>query len=246
MNFHLYGLIVGLAIVVVYLITEKLVLKYGFSEKLLLKIALAILMSSVAGARVWHVLTDISLYKNNFWEVFYLWQGGLSILGALLAGWVCLKFLTKKYHFDQRILLDSLAFALPVGQFIGRWANYFNQELYGLPTTLPWKIFIEPVYRAGGYENFSYFHPLFLYEGLLVLIGWSFLIYLCKKNFYLFGSGQFFYVYIFYYLFIRFFLDFLRLERSQVVGLLGLNQWLIFLTFIFIISYKFLMKWQKK
>lgn len=245
MTFHLYGLIVGIAVITVFLISEKFALNYGFSEKLFSKIAIAILFSSIVGARAWHVFTDFSLYKENFQEIFYLWQGGLSIFGAIFGGWFCLIFLAKKYHFDQKILLDSLAFSLPVGQFIGRWANYFNQELYGSPTSLPWKIFIDSNNRVAGYEGFSYFHPLFLYEGLLSLVGLSFLIYLFKTKTYYFGSGQFFYIYIFYYLFIRFFLDFLRLERSQVIGYFGTNQLVILLIFIFIISCKFLMKWQK-
>lgn len=204
MQFHWYGFIVGLAIVAVYLITEKLVINHGLSEKVFTKATIWVFISSMIGARLWHVGTDFYLYQDHLVEILYLWQGGLSILGAILGGLIGLYFVARKYQFKQNILLDSLAFALPVGQFIGRWANFVNQELYGQPTNLPWKIFIKPENRLVGYEQVSYYQPLFLYEGLLALLGLILLLFLKRKLNWQLGQGKLFFFYLLYYLFVRF------------------------------------------
>lgn len=228
MKFHLYGFIIGLAVLAGFLITEKIVVKKDVSEKDFLRISIIVLFGGIVGARIWHVLTDFYLYKQNLIEIFYIWQGGLSILGAIFGGLVSLFLISKKLNIDKLILFDSIVFGLPVAQFIGRWANYFNQELYGLPTNLPWKIYIEQNNRSLGFEMFEYFHPLFAYEGLLVLLGFSLMVYQKKKKKWKIGEGSFLKFYLVYYLFIRFLLDFLRIEKGIILFGLGANQLIIF------------------
>jgi phosphatidylglycerol:prolipoprotein diacylglycerol transferase len=228
MKFHLYGFIIGIAVLTGYLIIEKIIIKKGVSESNFLKIGLSILSGGVLGARLWHVLTDFYLYRDNLVEIFYIWQGGLSILGAIFGGLISLLIVSKKLEVSKKLILDSIVFGLPVSQFIGRWANFFNQELYGLPTNLPWKIYIEFHKRSAGFEEFKYFHPLFIYEGLLVLVGLLIMFLLKKKKKWNIGDGKYFKFYLAYYLTIRFILDFLRIEKGNLIYGLGINQLIIF------------------
>jgi phosphatidylglycerol---prolipoprotein diacylglyceryl transferase len=172
MTFHWYGFIVGLAVSVVvwgldyHLQRSSNTVKYALSNRQLIALLLIIL----AGARLWHIATDWQLYGQLSWQLLAVWQGGLSILGAIVAAVVGVWWLVPMK--SQRLwLLDTLVLWLPIGQAVGRLANWVNQELYGLPTTVPWGIYINSDRRLPGYEFFDYYHPLFAYEaiGLLLL-----------------------------------------------------------------------------
>ena len=229
MQFHWYGFIVGLATLIGFLLAEKKALSIGISERFFSLGFFWTLVGGIIGARSWHVWTDFYLYRDNLLDIFYVWQGGLSILGAIFGGFIGLYlflFFSKKL-IKKNLFLDSVVFGFPVAQSIGRVANAINQELYGLPTDLPWKIFIPFEKRLAGFEEFSHFHPLFLYEGLMVMIGWLILVFFEKNKRWQLGSGKFFLWYLMYYGIIRFFLDFLRIDRSSVYFGLGVNQWSI-------------------
>lgn len=237
MQFHWYGFIVGLATLIAFLLAEKKALFVGISERIFSLVFFWTLFGGIIGARAWHVWTDFYLYRESLLDIFYIWQGGLSILGAILGGFIGLYFFlffSKKLK-RVNLFLDSFIFGLPVAQAIGRVANAINQELYGLPTELPWRIFISPEKRIAGFEQFSYFHPLFLYEGLMVIIGWLILVFFEKTKRWQLGSGKFFLWYLIYYGIIRFFLDFLRIDRSSVYFGLGVNQWSILFIELFLI-----------
>ncbi len=115
--------------------------------------------------------------------------------------------------------LDILASADALGQAIGRWGNYFNQELYGAPSNLPWAIYIDPQHRLPGFENVAYYHPLFLYESLWNLANVVFLLWLARRFSTRLKSGDIFLVYMITYPFARFMLEFLRLDSSQLAGI---------------------------
>lgn len=216
-NFNYYGFLVGLATVVAIWWWEKIMLKLGVKFKKVNLDLLIILVFSVVGARVWHLLTDWHLYSSNFWQVFAIWKGGLSILGGLFGLGLGLVFVAKLEKVGYLFLLDTVALALPFAQAIGRWGNYFNQELYGLPSNLPWSILI----------NGQKVHPIFLYESvLMLLLG----LILNKKNeAKKIGTGWYFFVYLFVYLIFRFLLDYLRVQKTMFSQSLGLNQVIILL-----------------
>jgi phosphatidylglycerol---prolipoprotein diacylglyceryl transferase len=241
MTFHWYGFIIGIAVVMAYLLSEAKAKQIDISEKIFLKFFCWVLVFGVIGARAWHVLTDFDLYQHNLSDVFKIWQGGLSILGVISGGLIGAVFFSwnlaknsqhKQIGFREVFLkvLDLAAYALPVGQSIGRLANFVNQELYGLPTNLPWKIYIKKENRLSGYEKFDFFHPLFFYEALLMLVFWVILNLtlqrkILKKNNLKFGQGRIFLLYIFYYTLIRFWLDFLRIDRGNfILWNMGVNQ----------------------
>ena len=134
---------------------------------------IVIFILGVVGARLYHVLTPSpstgitpAWYFAHPLEILAIWNGGLGIYGALVGGALGLWLYTRRHRLDFWAWLDIAAPAIPLGQAIGRWGNFVNQELYGAPTTLPWAIYIPPEKRLPGYAAFAYYHPTFLYESL--------------------------------------------------------------------------------
>lgn len=232
MLFNLYGLLVGLAVVVALLLVEKKSKQINFEFKHYYLNISFIFLSSLFFARLWHVLTDWHLYQNNLGGIFQIWNGGISILGAVLGGVIAFYFIAKFEDYQFKKLLDLTVFGLPFAQSVGRWGNYFNKELYGWETDLPWGIMINDVK----------YHPLFLYESLLTF---SFGIYAWKKfknkNI---GQGKFFVLYVSFYALVRFLLDFLRVEKLMINNWLGFNQ--LVLVFVLLFSLNYLMKQEEK
>lgn len=234
MTFHWYGFIVGTAVsLVVWGIDQQ----YQHSKSQA-KIALSaghlicLLLLLLVGARAWHVVTDWQLYGELTWKIIAVWQGGLSILGALVAGIVGIYWFIPSQK-NRVWLFDTLALWLPLGQAVGRIANFVNQELYGLPTSLPWGIFISPANRAFGFESATHFHPLFAYEALGLLVLASSLWYMHRRHHWLDGEGRLSLGYIQGYLWLRFLLDFLRIDRGYEWYGLGFNQWVVLVTGVF-------------
>lgn len=228
-SFHWYGFIVGVAVVSAFLVAEKYVLARGVPQKIFSKYALMTMLASFVGARAWHVLTDFQYYKEQDWRtIFFVWNGGMSIIGALLGGGFVLAIYALLVVQERKYMctyLDALAIALPVGQIIGRVANFVNGELMGPPTQLPWGIFIPEQNRPSQYVEFNTFHPLFAYEmiGLFIFL-WLLvrIIQSHKKNRKM--QGHLLGLYVGWYSVLRFFLDFLRIEREPVFAGLGINQ----------------------
>ena len=133
--------------------------------------------------------------------------------------------------------LDILAPGLALGQAIGRWGNFFNQELYGAPTNLPWAIYIDPQHRLPGFENQAYYHPTFLYESLWDLGNMALLLWLSRRFKDRLKTGDIFLVYLIVYAFGRFMLEFLRLDSSQLGGI-NANQ--TFMVVVLVVSSVFL------
>jgi len=230
---HLYGLIVGIAAAVGVLLGEKIVEAYEEYKQWYWQAVGAIFFGGFIGARLYHVWTDWALYAENLSGIFMIWKGGLSILGAILGGAVgiCVLLHLKKRTLgtDLFFWLDLSVLCLPISQAIGRIGNFVNQELYGLPTTLPWAIFIEPEYRVRGYGGYSHYHPLFAYEALGLLALAAVFWFLWKKKKWSLGTGNFFWAYLGFYGIFRGLLEFLRLEKSFFFQTgLGLNQVILF------------------
>ena len=142
-------------------------------EKLLVPLVIA----GLIGARLYHVLNEPRFYLEHPTLIPAIWHGGLAIHGGVIASALYLWRYTRKQRISFLRFADILMPALLLGQAIGRWGNFFNQELFGAPTNLPWGIFIDPVNRPSGFESFSHFHPAFLYESLwnvLIVVGITF------------------------------------------------------------------------
>jgi phosphatidylglycerol:prolipoprotein diacylglycerol transferase len=195
----------------------------------------------ILGARLWHILTpplssvELGLttryYFSHPLDMLAMWVGGFGVPGALIGGLFALFIFTRKHGFPFWSLADLLAPGLALAQSIGRIGNYFSQELYGLPASLPWKIFIDPAHRLAGFESIEYYHPLFAYEAILNLVNLILLIWLSRRFFDSFKAGGLFLVYLGFYSFIRFFLEFLRLDVA-LVNDINVNQVFFALAFL--------------
>jgi prolipoprotein diacylglyceryl transferase len=184
----------------------------------------------IIGARIYHVLTDYQLYTHDPARIVAIWDGGLGIWGGIAAGVGTGLFVAKRRGLPLLPLMDAAAPALALAQAIGRWGNYFNQELFGRPTSLPWALEVDSHHRPYGYELFSTFHPTFLYESLwnlLVCIG----LLLTEKRFRL-GPGRLFGVYVMAYTFGRFFIERLRIDDAHHIAGLRLNDWTALIVFV--------------
>jgi phosphatidylglycerol:prolipoprotein diacylglycerol transferase len=146
-------------------------------------------------------------------------RGGLGIPGAIIGGALALVVYCRRRKLDPLLWMDIAAPGLALGQAIGRWGNYVNQELYGAPTNLPWAIRIDEQYRLPLYKAVEYYHPLFLYESLWNLGNMFLLLWLARRFQDSLKNGDIFLVYTIMYATGRFLLEFLRLDASMIAGL---------------------------
>ena len=179
-----------------------------------------VLVFGIVGARAYHVCHLWEFYKTNLVQVLFVWNGGLGIYGALVGGILGLWIYGRVGGFGGfGRALDVIAPGVAVGQAIGRFANFFSQELYGFPTDLPWGIYISPENRFPGLENFEYFHPLFLYECLWCLLSFVVLIKMSRaKLLTKLLTGERFLLYLSFYAVGRFFLEAMRIESWMISG----------------------------
>jgi phosphatidylglycerol:prolipoprotein diacylglycerol transferase len=188
------------------------------------------MIGGIIGARIWHILTPppssgvtASWYLTHPLDAMAIWKGGLGIPGAVIGGAIVLYFYTRRHKLSFAEWADIASPSLALGQAIGRWGNYFNQELYGSPTNLPWKIFIDPDHRLPDYANFEYYHPLFLYESIWNFGNMFLLLWISRRFADRLKDGDIFLIYLIIYPIGRFLLDFLRLDASMVSGI-NINQ----------------------
>jgi phosphatidylglycerol---prolipoprotein diacylglyceryl transferase len=188
-----------------------------------------LIIGGIVGARIWHILTPPpSSIEQGLTTAFYLthpldaiavWNGGLGIPGAVIGGAIVLYLYTRKHKLNFAEWADIAAPSLALGQAIGRFGNFFNQELYGAPTSLPWKLYIDPAHRLTGFRDIEYYHPLFAYESILDLANMFFLIWVSRRFEDQLKDGDLLLIYLIFYPIVRFSLDFLRLDASQVAGI---------------------------
>lgn len=205
-----YGLSISIAIFVSIKVAEKIIEKEN--EDILWGLSLWAIVIGIISARLYHVLDYFDLYFKSPVKIFYIWDGGLGILGAILGGAIGISAYLKLR--GKKILpwLDLISVVMPLGQSIGRWGNFFNKEIFGKPTTLPWGIYISPEKRPLMFFQNEKFHPLFIYESILNLILFIILYRTYRKNRNELKSGFFISLYLIGYSVIRFALEFLRID----------------------------------
>jgi len=214
-----YGLITTFSIAVSIFIASRLVKKKKLDENILYGGMFWVILAGIIGARIYHVIHYWDWYSNNPTLILTLQNGGLAIYGAIIFG-VATGLIYLKIK-KQRIMdwIDIGGLLIPLGQAVGRWANYFNQELYGAPTSLPWGIYISPQNRIELYKDFEKFHPLFLYESLLDLVLFLFLLWVFNKKTHTLKKGSIFFLYLIGYGLIRFFMEFFKIDPWKLLGL---------------------------
>jgi phosphatidylglycerol---prolipoprotein diacylglyceryl transferase len=217
-----YSLIVTLSIVVAAVLARSRYVREGGSDTELTDLIFYAIISGIVGARLWHVFVfQWSYYHDHLTEIIKIWHGGIAIQGALLGGLVSVFFYCRSKKLPLLKTMDTLVIGIPLAQAIGRWGNFFNQELYGLPTKLPWGIFIDPENRVTGFESFSHFHPTFFYESALNVILFLFLWwYATKKR----VPGRAVALYLVGYGLIRFIVDIVRIDPMLMLGSVRASQ----------------------
>ena len=187
----------------------------------------------IVGARLYHVITDYELYfgpGRHPLNALKIWQGGLGIWGAIAFGLLGGYLVARRRRIAFPAVLDAIAPAILVAQAIGRLGNYFNQELFGRPTTLPWALEIAPQYRPEGYAQFTTFHPTFAYEMVWNLIAAALLVWLDRR--FRLGHGKVFALYVLLYTGGRFWIEALRIDTVNEIAGFRLNNYTALIGFI--------------
>jgi phosphatidylglycerol---prolipoprotein diacylglyceryl transferase len=226
---YYYGVILMTGALMGGWLAYKEAARRGHDPEIVWDLLIWLIVGGVIGARLWHVFTpspsliaqgiDTPYYLTHPLDLINLRRGGLGIPGAVIGGALAMFFFARKHKMNFVEWVDIAAPSLALGQAIGRWGNYFNQELYGAPTNLPWKIFIDPAHRLTGFTDKEYYHPLFLYESLWNLGNMALLIWLTRRFPEKLKTGDVFLAYLIVYPVGRFLLEFLRLDSSQLAGI---------------------------
>jgi len=165
-----YALIILGGIFAAIALSSWLAARLGRDPEFMLDIAPVVVFLSIAGARAYYVLLEWNRFRHHLGEAVNLRTGGLSIHGAIVVGIIVLVVLCRRAHQPVLTWMDLIAPGVALGQAIGRWGNWANQEAFGKPTSVPWAVTIDPSRRPAGYEQFSTFHPTFLYESVFNLL----------------------------------------------------------------------------
>ncbi len=233
LTIRFYAIIIIFGAILGSWLAARLAKRAGRDPEVILDILPWLLIGGIIGARLWHVFTPSASnqamgittenYLRNPIEILKIWKGGLGIPGGVIGGALTLIIYCKAKKLNFLEWADYISPGLLIGQAIGRWGNFVNQEVYGGPSNLPWAITIDPPYRMQGFEQVAKYHPLFLYESLLNILAAGLLVLINRRWRKKLFTGDLFLLYLVLYPTIRFLLEFLRLDPSPVAGI-NINQ----------------------
>ena len=238
---HFYGILIMLGALAAAWLSTVEAKRRGQDPEVVWDALAWVLIAGIIGARIWHILTPppsmvamgitTHYYLTHPLDAIAIWNGGLGIPGAVMGGALALYLYARRHKLNFATWTDIIAPGLALAQAIGRWGNFFNQEVYGAPTNLPWAIYIDPAHRLPGFENIAYYHPLFLYESLWNLANMALLLWMGRRFKDRLLPGDIFLSYLVVYPVGRFLLEFLRLDASRVAGI-NANQTLMAVIFV--------------
>lgn len=209
---HAYGLMLALGVIAAVRIAERRYERSGNDPAVIGEIAIAVVVAGVIGARAYHLFTGYDWDRDGIAGTVKIWEGGLSIWGAVMGGLVAVLVIARRRRLDVFPLLDAMAPGVVVAQAIGRWGNWFNQELFGRPTDLPWGLEIDVENRPARYMGEETFHPTFLYESLWCLLVYAAIVWGERR--FRFRNGMAFTLYIALYTFGRFWFEIMRVDPA--------------------------------
>jgi len=230
-SFHIYfyGILIMLGVVAAAFLAQAEAKRHGINPDYIWDSLFWVVLAGIVGARIWHIFSPppsmvaqgitTGWYLSHPLDMINIRNGGLGIPGAIIGGAVALWLYCRNKKISFLSLVDTIVPGVALAQAIGRWGNFFNQELYGKPTNLPWKIYIDPAHRVPGFQNYNFFTPLFLYESLWNLLNMAILLWMARRFEKWLKAGDLFYIYMIMYSIGRFFLEFLRVDSSQVGGI---------------------------
>ncbi|NDD45867.1 prolipoprotein diacylglyceryl transferase [Synechococcus sp. BS56D] len=180
-----YGLLIALAVLIGLNLSSWLARQRDLEQGLISDLLPILVLAAVIGARIYYVAFEWRNYQGAWWEAFAIWRGGIAIHGALLAGTIAVILFCRWRRQSFWDVLDVLVPSVALGQAIGRWGNFFNSEAFGVPTDLPWKLFIAYPQRPAVFADADYFHPTFLYESI-----WNLLVFALLMTLFLQGRKR--------------------------------------------------------
>ena len=242
---HIYALCILMGIVLAVWITTTRWKKLGGNFDQVLDITLVSVPAGIIGARLYHIITTPERFfgpDGDWAEMFRIWNGGLGIWGGVLFGALAAWAWCRHKHYPMALLADAIAPGLLVAQAVGRLGNWFNQELYGAPTTLPWGLKLNMEGTAIGHSEQCYdgatcpsgtlFHPTFLYEMIWNLIGAAIIVYIGSKAMKKLKAGSLFAVYIMWYTLGRTWIESLRIDYAHEFLGVRINVWVFMAVFV--------------
>jgi prolipoprotein diacylglyceryl transferase len=241
-----YALCFVAGILVAVWVANRRYLRIGGRPGIILDAATWAVPFGLVGARLYSVVTDYELYfgpGRDWTDIFRIWNGGIGIPGAIATGAVGAWLACRRAGVSLATVAGAAAPAIPAGQAIGRWGNWFNQELYGRPSTLPWAVEIDPAHRVPGYENYATFQPAFLYESLWDLVVAAAVIWAARR--FLLTGDRLFAVYAGTYAVGRYGTESLRIDYAHRLLGLRVNQWLMIAVFAAAVAYLYLTRHQR-
>ena len=230
---HFYGILLLTGVLAGAYLASREAQRRGINPNHVWDSLMWVLVCGIVGARLYHVFTPppsmiaagltTAAYFADPIKILEVWNGGLGIPGAIVGGLLGLWLYTRRAKLDFLPWTDIVAPSLALGQAIGRWGNYVNQELYGKPTNLPWGIYIDLAHRVPGYTQYDRFHPTFLYESILDGLVCLALLWAARRFGQQFKPGSVFLLYLVLYPAVRFCMELLRLDSSGL-GDINVNQ----------------------
>jgi phosphatidylglycerol:prolipoprotein diacylglycerol transferase len=233
-----YGILMAVAILVGFWLAAREARRVGLSPEKMLSAGQWGVIAGLVGARIYEVIFNWDYYGRNLAKIPAVWEGGLAIHGGLIAGIIVGLMMARREGLPILPSLDVAAPSIALGQAIGRWGNFFNEEAFGTPTDLPWKLYISPPHRPLQYADAEYFHPAFLYESVWDLLIVAVLIALRRKL--RRRPGTVFYLYIGLYSVGRFIIESIRLDSfwlgqfrvAQLASIAGVGLAVVGLVFL--------------
>lgn len=217
-----YGLLIASSFVPGFYLAASEGVRKGLPAEHVLDFAMWAAVGGVVGARLGFVVQNLPYFLAHPGRILAAWEGGLSMHGVMVGGVVAALIFTRRRQIPFLPFADVMVPSLLLGQAIGRWGNFFNQELFGYPTDVPWKMYIRPENRPPAFAHEAFFHPTFLYESVWNAAGVLFLLWYRRQPYA--REGDVFFLYFAVYSLGRFLVEFFRIERPWAAGL-TLAQW---------------------
>jgi prolipoprotein diacylglyceryl transferase len=241
LQLHMYGLTLLVAILAAVALTGRRWVAVGGEWELVTRVAVWGVGFGVIGARLYHDVTSWNEVPSPKWQgIFEVWKGGLGVWGGILFGVLAGVVVIRRSGASASLFADAAAPGILLAQGIGRIGNWWNQELYGKPSTLPWALKIDPAHRPLADFNIATYHPTFLYELLWDFAGVAVLLLVSRR--FTIRPPALFALYVAWYTFGRFFEELLRIDPSHHLAGLRLNAWVSIVCFV--VSSAFFVWWQ--
>jgi prolipoprotein diacylglyceryl transferase len=220
---HVYGILMGIAVATAYVVTVRRYERFGGDPLVAGRVAVWAIVLGFVGARLAFVITRLDRFQDDWLGVIRIWEGGIAMFGGLTFGFLAVMWSIRRNHGSFPMFADAVALGLPAAQAVGRWGNYFNQELFGTPTTLPWGLEIDRARRPPQFVDAETFHPTFLYESLWSVATILALLWIEKR--FALRRGSLLLCYLAAYGTIRFVLELIRTDTTFRFLGLSRNGW---------------------